>query len=559
MNQEISPLRTALLLCVFLSLIGAYIYAGFKIAEIPYPATISVSDDQLIIPYARQEVMIFNTYGELTGNMKFAESGYENAFVSATLINAHEFIIYANPRNEKQRNLYRCDVILKNCSVFSDKLPQLTLGSTLLWDAQLQELYVAASSEHALFKLNEQGEITARYDTGLRYPNGLTLDSDAVWLISSGNNQLVGFERNARAELKEIKRIKLQIDSGCGHRASIIDMFRADPFCEPVSVLAMKNSFWVLIKTKDLAQGRVDEYDRQGNFRVSQGLYPDANPAGLTLWRDEILISDRSAQNIVRMDQGGQWRVFDPTSLRQRREAFMVEQQKYEHIKSIALWIFIPLFVIGLGIGIYQEYKRKKDAAAIDQPQTLGPLPEAAPDAESRAGEYWLKPSLKKKMFERINLFFPILLIICVLGLISLAIYSQKSMWDLVCGMIVIGFVMGRLFFVLGRSMRVRVAVKGRMMLFRDYSGAVDILPVEAVRITKAGLIHANGRFYNFGRDFMFIAKEDVSAHLLPRIPRMQPMGEIESMRLMWNGASVLDKVLLVAVLLVSLVVIIAF
>lgn len=554
MSQDVSPLRTGLLLCVFLSLIGAYIYAGIKTTELPYPATISANQDQLIIPFARQQVLLFNAYGDLTGSMKFADTQYDNAFVSAAQINEHEFIMYASRRGEQQKDLYRCDTDIKNCHIFSDKLPRLTLGSTLLWDSEYQRLYVAASSEHAVFKLNEQGEVIARYAADLRYPNGLSLHDNELWLVSSGNQQLVGFERNADSDLREIKRFTLQTDSSCGRRPGIFSIFQTEPFCEPVYVLAMQDSFWLLIKSEDLSRGRIDEYDREGNLRGSKTLYPDANPAGLTLWRDDILVSDYSAKTIMRMDMGGQWRLFDNDALRIQREAVLIEQQKYTRLKNIALWIFVPLFFIALAVGIFQEYKRKKEETAVNPQQTFNALPEVVPDAESRAGEYWLKPSLSKKMLDRLLLMTPILLGVCILLVMALTLTSEKPMWGLSLGVLVMSVLLGRLMFVLRRTANARVGVKGRMMFFRDHSGAVELLPVEEVRITKGKLIYANGRFYNFGRDFVFIAKGDVNAHLLPRISRMQVMEEFESLRLIWAKASMLDRALLVGALLLSII-----
>jgi len=472
MQKELDP-KIALLIVVFFSvvLLGWY-HVNSKALEVASPGFLKLNPAENIvinlgsefyeITAQGQDVVHFSAldYGlaEIHGDFDFFSNGdillYSSSYQPTLRERLDTFAREAGPDQAEQEGegFFRCPFDGSPCLSFGQDLPAFPRTFRLAIDTE-DNVYIADTSRHRLFKLDSQGRLLATLDKGLEFPNGLLSLDDSLWQVNTNHHQLV-----------ELAAGKLDFGS---RRGGFVPEMPGRDF--PSGVARLGEYWFVLSMDTAMANGRIGQYSLQGELLNIVELERGADPIGLLAVDDFLLIPDLRNMHYWRVELADLSKVgvFSSEHLTSRLAAAKQEQNQYRRLA----WVIVALALLIFAALVYWGLRQEVDSIDCE----IEALDRGIAQSSELPGgkhEYWLSNSLEFSQFKRlIPWFIPLLFFASSVAFVMLLFANIPSAL-LPLLMIVMCYFLRRL---TTQMLEVGVGVAGPLVLLKGSAGRVAI------------------------------------------------------------------------------------
>ena len=116
---------------------------------------------------------------------------YSNNVEPSFLEKLAQFFRLKETRNEPVSGtdgLYRCDIQTYDCQLFTTELPAMYATFRVDIDRESDTVYLADTPRFALYKLSSKGNLLAKYDKDLWFPNQLYLYDNNLYVADTNNH-----------------------------------------------------------------------------------------------------------------------------------------------------------------------------------------------------------------------------------------------------------------------------------------------------------------------------------------------------------------------------------
>lgn len=345
---------------------------GMQLAsEIGRLGNFKAHQQQLVIQY-QQQLFWLDNEETLTKQLDFTELGI-NVFGDYALFNNGDILVYH--RNEAPSILtkvaaffrltsqaktnsdqgfgddgfYRCSSTLKQCQVFGENLPKLERTFHVAISQKTNTVFLANTSEHKLYKINEQGKIVASSKSNLfKFPNQLRLVNNELWLADTNNHALKRVNHSNEHFGEVVQTIATSVDS---------------KYRFPHQFSYQNHNVWAIVAPKNMAFAQVAQFDLQGGLKTKLEKGIGEDPMSVIFWQGKLWLADYQEMLIERFNERGEYlgelQLDFLTELKAERHALIQCAQETEQQGKYA---FIMVMVIGFALAFILEGKETKAA-----------------------------------------------------------------------------------------------------------------------------------------------------------------------------------------------------
>ncbi len=332
---------------------------------------LKVHENQLIIQY-QQQLFWLKDNESLSKQLDFSELGLK-VFGDYALFNNGDLLVYHRNQapsflsqiaafvrltsqakvNSDQAlgddGFYRCNLLTRQCQVFGENLPKLERTFHLAINQKTNTVFLANTSEHKLYKINEQGKVIASSKASLfRFPNQLKLVNNELWLADTNNHSLKQVEIATEHFGDIIQTVATSIDK---------------KYKFPHQFSHHDNNVWAIVAPKNLAFAQVALFDKQGKLKTKLANGVGEDPMSVTFWQGKLWLADYQDILIEQFNEQGEFlgelQLDTLTELKAERHALIQLAQETEQQGKYA---FIVIMIIGFALAFILESKETKAA-----------------------------------------------------------------------------------------------------------------------------------------------------------------------------------------------------
>ncbi len=306
-----------------------------------------------------------------------------------------------SPAQPVDEGLYRCDMLTKHCQVFGDRLRDFDSAFRVAIDWSNDNVYLADTPYHNIYKFDAQGRELARKEQGYKFPNQIRLIDGDLYVVDT-NHHLVQ-----------------QIRSETEHFAGILRSFpvtgRKIPGGRfPYSFARVGDRWWVNNMDTHMAYGRVSIFDGDWGYLSSPELPEESGPRDIASLGDRVLVTDMVGIAIHVFDYNGdvidvQW----PGEIEKKLMQLRAESAYYTLLENVAMGLFVVFLAAGFGLAFYQARRAEDNSLTESEHQ-----PEIDIDA---LNVQWLKKNTRQiRMIRFVSIAVLVLMVVSFAGLFSI-------------------------------------------------------------------------------------------------------------------------------------------
>ncbi len=298
---------------IFLSLVslGSKFWADGKALSVEGPSFMRLTPEGNIGLRMGERIIVIAPSGQTVNRIDFKSLGFHvigdfDYFSNGDLLIynrvsnpsfAESILRFFRVKEKRQDNpqgnegLYRCDSQGRGCNLFSAELPAFYSSFHLAIDRNNDDVYIADTPRFILYKLDEEGDLIASYESDLKFPNQIVFNDGQLYV--------------ANTNYHEIAVVKTQSDQ-FGQRVESHTV-RIDTTHQWPSQLALVGEhWWVVVSDSAMKDGRIVRFDRQWNALPSSELSDNADPMGIVFFNNSVWLADWRAFKIDRFSASGE-------------------------------------------------------------------------------------------------------------------------------------------------------------------------------------------------------------------------------------------------------------
>ncbi|MBU2887662.1 hypothetical protein KO507_17990 [Gilvimarinus agarilyticus] len=549
--QGKSRLAAVVIILTFVVIAGLYTWAGGERARLTAYGFLSLDREQMVVNFDHHWIW-FDVTGREQRSVDLSAEGLRpvgdfDFFANGDLLVLHRAAPRSTGQNiraflrlqsapepahqsegERSDGFYRCRLTPLHCTHLAtiDSLP--ARSSRLLIDRQNDHIYLADTSDHALYKYSDTGRLLAQKRTGFKFPNQLVWHDNGLWLADTNHHRVVQLDTREEyfAEVLQAHSIEL----GGNYRW-------------PHQLASSASGLWVLVGNNAMARGKLRLLDQQGelNAPLNAGLLNQAglnDPQALHYWQDYLWLTDFTEPKLVLVNSsaGLTEEVQSPT-LRQLEQAYHAASMGYKYWQYLAGALFIVLLVLGFVA-----------AWRLEKPQTQakfkafkggGKLPtdgEITPTGQD--GVLWVSSGLKPWHHWAVYILWGATFICSVL-LIWLYVTSDKLgsdfftiMLAMIAFLVLVSVAASKLFHSI---MRAKLGVVGESLVLDDGAGRSTVAKGEALAYTAHYIFADNVVIALGNQNLSFFAQHELERWVFPRLRNAQKLSVVEQAKRLWQ------------------------
>lgn len=242
--------------------------------------------------------------------------------------------------NVSKAHLARCDLAVRSCEPFLQgaAAPRPPYGVAIAKDGTV---YLADTAEHRILAFTESGERIGTFEDNLRYPNGLWLEDDRLWIANTEDAQLVAVSANPELGAETARH-------DYEHKRDTTDL-------RPTQLARVDAGWWIVSIGQRLTGVVVDRVDGDWQRRGSLPLGAGAEPTALLPLGDAVYVADAGRFRIARFGRDGTVRgELEWASLRSALAESRDARMSFAWTGHAAWTLFLALVVGGLLVGYRQ-------------------------------------------------------------------------------------------------------------------------------------------------------------------------------------------------------------
>ncbi len=398
--------------------------------------------------------------------------------------------------------LFRCDLTAMACVPFGDTNYNLNQSFFLTVDWETDQVLVADSSRHRLLLISSTGDQMAQTKQGLKFPNQV-IYRDGLAYVANANRHEIAVFKVEDAGFKRTVQGFLAAEVGTSLRGNIWTS----------GVMEVEEQFWVVNSDKNMANGIVVRFSKDGERLGELELPETADVFSVLPFRDDVLVNDLNAGRIYRFSSAGERLPdFESSLLDERVQELAQSKESYYRWMYLVLGLFGIVFVVGVVIGLRQEMALDQHIP-LDDPEALALTPETP-------GILWIDPNPKfiRKMKMLMWAFAALCLLLIPLIWVLIGVELPLGFF-LAIGIMPATWVV--VLYVVSRFTRQRLGILGNRVIAVDGSGRFSAARSEYIRYSPNHILVGNVVITLRTNQPLF-PEEQIVAHLYPLLKSAQ-------------------------------------
>ena len=439
--------------------------------------------------------------------------------------------------------LMRCDTTDWNCG----NLPHFSEMFSRTFRVYIDDsdtIFVADTSRHKIYWLDENGAELDSVDSGLRFPNKLVRVDDQLY-VANTNRHAVSIFPIQDLQLGSPYDIEMQILS-------------QTPAGEdwPSAVGVIDGRIYVLTQNASLLRGAIYEYDVEGNALKRFDMEENPDPVDFTILNGEILVSDYGEFQIDRYSLDGEYLgVFESEELQRHMNENAQSQRIYKLLDNAVWGLFWAFLLLGFYVAIKLEMKKRAEQKSDDVTAESNELQQAmscgidgnmeqqfadisVPSAEDSRIE-WIYPqrAFLAKMFSKwmLGILFVFLAVSSILVLVS----TPEAFDDLAFMYLFMVFLFWRLGRLSQTIFGTQLGVLESWLVAKDHRGKVGIARGADISVAtkQANVIIVQDVVVatNIEQGKKIYVKEEFKRLVSPRLKGANVLTQWQYMKFIWR------------------------
>ena len=532
MKREVNTKTAVLVIGAAVLLIAVWAHFSMQAKRVDSPGFVKVHPSGNVVLKLGQQFYITTPDGadvarfspvtddssaELVGDFDFFSNGDMLVYVSGYQASALEqtATVFRLADDDARQALpgegfYRCDLSAQNCWPFGHDLPTFTRGFRVAINEDNQ-IALADTARHRLFKINEEGHIVARHEAGLRFPNDLVWQDGTVWVVNTNRNAVQQFDDSDRGFGKTLT----QFSPNVPQRRYPADLAFSD---QHGFVITMDNA---------MQQGKLVQFDRQGAQVQIAPLDVHADPLTVTHVADRLIVADERNLRYRQLAASDLTPLADFSSpaIAAHLSRSLDHKNFYENLAWAILLLggvgFLALLVVAVRAELGHRQTHAHDTAELSGDASL-----SMPPGQS---EYWIPLSRQLRVAQTSMRW-----LLPALGLMALLVlypYLEKPE-ALVAGlpfalMLLMLYLSWR---VVALASRMGVGIRGEQILLRDHRGQVHQGTGAEVRVSNSALCVGTAIVMIKSLD-----QKEFERWVKPRLAQAQRLNEVQMLARQWQ------------------------
>ena len=239
---------------------------------------------------------------------------------------------------------YRCELELEHCRPLADSAQHPARSFRLLVLPGSDDILLADTADHALYKLTAEGRELASKRTGFKFPNQLLWHDGAVWLADTNHHRVVRLATGAHKFGGKQQAFTTKL--GGEHRW-------------PHQLAASEEGLWVLVGDNAMANGVLQLYNWDGTPERRLPLADVDDPLAITFWREHLWISDFATPRLFKLDpRSGVAESVSSATLTRLHRQIENDERYFRRFEWLALCLFGLILLGGFAAAWVLEKKQ---------------------------------------------------------------------------------------------------------------------------------------------------------------------------------------------------------
>ncbi len=567
--MKVKPWVALLVLMIFGGIIGLKVWAGHQWRSLGGATMLHVDRQGQLWINIHEHLFAFNEQGEalaqynlnaidieeLAGGFAFFDNDeilLRWGTYDPSLINRILIFFRSGTENDllkgDENKLVRCHTEAWHCQPLSN-FPESFVRTFHLYIDGNNDIFVADTSNHRLFWLDEHGIVKDKITSGLRFPNQVLKYNGQLWLANTNRHHIAVIDIEEGVLQTDWREISMKNEV-------------SSPLDEiwPVNFAIINEQLFVLSQGNNLMRGSVYAYDLEGELLQRFDLGGDSDPVAMTAFRGEILVSDYSRMVIERFDMAGnKLGEFDPQVLKSITLSNKIKQQEYKQLDQWSLYLFVILMIPGFIVAAVLDKKHREETQQKSTEQQAGKISGniagiAKPEPDDTE-IIWLEVKDKfKKQLKWLPWLFA--------GLIALPMFLLLLETSLTMVMVCLGPFLMLLLVVVALYKQCKnvfnsaIGVKGQWLLLRSGNGEVAIGSGEEILRRQKLLIIGSNCLVTGSYHGSWFDEGSYEELVEPRLVLAREISEMEWLQWQWQyrrSLILVPAVLIVVMLLMYL------
>ncbi|MGK0441864.1 MAG: hypothetical protein ACJA0N_001668 [Pseudohongiellaceae bacterium] len=440
MNREVDTKTALVVIVFFVAVNSAWMHFNTKVLQVDSPGFVRIN------PAGNVAVNLGGDFYEVTpegadllhysaddfglqgimGDFAFFSNGdillYSSSYQPTLKNKLNTVARLENDSREKVggEGFYRCVIQTLMCSDFSLVLPVFDRVFRLTIDKD-DNVYLADTSRHRVYKLNETGDILAEFNQGLRFPNDLVVVDSVLWQVNTNHHELLAVDVSTETFGEKLGGF-------------VVAMPGRD---FPSDLEKVADYWYVLSMDNGMMNGKLGRFNKDGELLHTADLGRGADPVTIVHVGGKLIVADVRNMKFLALDAKSLSVLSDFTSTNISEHLLRAKQQANKNQRLA--WAVVGFGLIGFMVLAY--FAIKSEVTAIDEDVNNSVRNNTSLDMPTEDGQaYWL-PESKQFLYAR-TYFKWVLPIVAIGGVVLCAVSFftlKNSFIFLVIAIIILG------------------------------------------------------------------------------------------------------------------------
>jgi len=416
MNQNVKPTTAAVIILAALLFISLIFWARQESLRVGGPDQMQVDPEgnvyihisdtlyklspslEFIDKYQLAELGIYDLVGDFSffanGDMLVRLGNFEPGILESIVRYLRIADTQPPATNRDNEGLYRCNLILKQCSPFGSTRVDFDSAFHLSIDTTSDTVYLSDTGRHKLRKYDAGGNELATSHNGYKFPNQNMLYNGLLLVVDTNHHAI----QLADTSTENYGKI---LDTH-----SILDASLKNDIW-PYSLARVGNRWWVNNMGNNMSHGTVAIYNEAWKFVKTIELPENADPIDFAVLHNKVLITDLDNLRIYQVDYNGQLLSAPlPAEIPAKLAQIKQERLYYENMSNGTTLLFV-VFLLGGFIVAIRQARNQTDPADKD---TVESLHININDPQIK----WIKPNKEKMRLLKFAMAIPLLPVLII-------------------------------------------------------------------------------------------------------------------------------------------------
>jgi len=532
MNREINTKVASLVILFFVSLIAAWAYFNSQALFVDSPSFVKLNGKGNPVFLLGNRLYETTPEGEDVHTLSFETLGIDRTLGDFDFFSNGDVLLYAasretgllenlqtffrmegsqNPEASRNEGFYRCAFYVGRCKPFGRALPAFQRGFRLTIDPD-DNVYIADTSRHRLFKTNRLGEKVATLNDGLRFPNDLYWENDTLWIVNTNHHEVLAIKTTTTDFGESLSRFKPNIPG----RNFPSDFARSE------------RNWYVLSMDNSMQNGKLGRLNQDGQaLEVADTIERGADLTTVTHIGNRLVLADAKHRRYRQLGLPDMQNMpdFSSPAISSHLQQARTQVDEYNRIAWSIAGFGVLAFIILAFFAIRSELKSSPVKTDDDEPNPG--LNNRMPEGMS---EYWIPMSKQFLQAQKLNRWIlPVCGVTICVTFFPVFINSESAAFLLIpVGLLVgVGYFTNRM---LNKTSRTGLGISDDTLLIRDPNGKVFSGKGNEIAYSRSAIYLKGAIVMTKTFD-----TQEFEKWIQPRLQNAQDLGEVGMLVKQWH------------------------